>query len=468
MSKSEIGLLGIGTMGAALSLNIADKGFAISVYNRTYPKTEAFMGRAEREGLADKITPTKSLEEFVASIAEPRAIILMIPSGDIIDEQIQALRPLLGKNDLIIDAANANFHNTNRRAAEASEAGVPFIGIGVSGGEEGARHGPSIMGGGAKDAWDRVAHILEAISAKYEGTACATWMGEGGAGHFVKAVHNGIEYADMQMISEVYGILRDGMGLDAEACGDVFATWNDGILQSYLIEISGKVSRAKSDAGDPLLDVILDKAGQKGTGRWTVIEAQHLGSPIPVIEAAVCARNVSALLDQRAEGEAQFGAAPQAFEGLTLDDLEGAMIAGKIMCYAQGFDLLRAASENFEWDLPMPAIAEVWREGCIIRSSMLNDMASALADNPHRNLMRATFFADLMVKYAPALRKTVATALANGHPLPALSAGLTYFDMMRTARSTANMIQGQRDYFGLHGFERLDKEGKGFHGPWAE
>ncbi|MEP5758012.1 MAG: NADP-dependent phosphogluconate dehydrogenase [Litoreibacter sp.] len=468
MSISEIGLLGLGTMGAALSLNIAEKGFALSVYNRTAAKTDEFMARAAREGLSDKISPTTSLEDFVNSIAEPRAIILMVPAGDAIDAQIAALRPLLGSDDLIIDAGNANFHNTNRRAAAAVEAGVPFLGIGVSGGEEGARHGPSIMGGGPVEAWERVRHILEAISAKYEGLPCATWMGEAGAGHFVKAVHNGIEYADMQMISEVYGILRDGMGYDANACGQAFETWNEGPLQSYLIEISGKVSRAKADTGAPLLDVILDKAGQKGTGRWTVIEAQHLGAPIPVIEAAVCARNVSALLGQRSEGETRFGAAPVSIDGIDEADLEGAMIAGKIMCYAQGFDLLRAASAEFNWSLPMPAVAEVWREGCIIRSTMLNDMASALSDDPDRNLMLAPFFAGLMEQYAPALRKVVSQALAHGLPVPALSAGLTYFDMMRTKRSTANMIQGQRDFFGLHSFERLDKDGAGFHGPWAE
>lgn len=468
MGKSEIGLLGLGTMGAALSLNIAEKGFDLSVYNRTGSKTDAFMERAAREGLTEKITATGSLEEFVASIATPRAIILMVPAGDAVDAQIEALRPMLGADDMIIDAGNANFHDTNRRAAAAVAEGVPFLGIGVSGGEEGARHGPSIMGGGPQPAWERVGHILKAISAKYEDQPCATWMGQAGAGHFVKAVHNGIEYADMQMISEVYGILRDGMGYDADTCGIAFKAWNEGPLQSYLIEISGEVSRAKSDTGTPLLDVILDKAGQKGTGRWTVIEAQHLGSPIPVIEAAVCARNVSALLAQRKEGEARFGSAPLAVSGLSEADLEGAMIAGKIMCYAQGFELLRAASDAFEWSLPMPAVAEVWREGCIIRSTMLNDMAAALSDDPARNLMLAPFFAELMETYAPALRKTVALALSHGLPVPALSAGLTYFDMMRTARSTANMIQGQRDFFGLHSFERLDKEGKGFHGPWAK
>jgi 6-phosphogluconate dehydrogenase len=467
MSKAEIGLIGLGTMGAALSLNIADNGFDIAVYNRTASRVDDFVKDAG--ALAERVTPTKTLEELVAAIAEPRAIILMVPAGKPVDGQIEALRPLLGKDDLIIDAGNANFRETNRRAAEAEAAGMPFIGIGVSGGEEGARFGPSIMGGGSKPSWDRVRHILEAISAKYEGTPCATHMGDGGAGHFVKAVHNGIEYADMQMIAETYGIMRDGMGREAKSCGDVFARWNEGPLQSYLIEISSKVAAADdAETGKAMLDVILDRAGQKGTGRWTVIEAQHLGAPIPVIEAAVFARNISALLDTRKEGEALFNAAPQPLDASALSDsdLEGAMIAGKIMCYAQGFDLLDAASQSFNWSLPMPEIAKVWREGCIIRSSMLNDMASALSASPDRNLMFAPFFASLIETHADALRKTVSVALAHGLPVPALSAALSYFDMIRTARSTANMIQAQRDFFGAHSFERLDQEGA-HHGPWA-
>lgn len=462
---SEIGLIGLGTMGAALSLNIADNGFTISVYNRTGARTDAFMEEAGE--LAARITPNQTLEELVASIKAPRAIILMVPAGDAVDAQIEALRPLLGPDDLIIDAGNANFHDTNRRAADAVAAGVPFMGIGVSGGEEGARFGPSIMGGGPKDAWGRVRHIMEAISAKYEAQPCATWMGAGGAGHFVKAVHNGIEYADMQMIAEVYGVLRDGMGQDAQGIGDAFERWNEGPLQSYLIEISGKVAHATDSSGAAMLDVILDKAGQKGTGRWTVIEAQQLGAPIPVIEAAVFARNVSAQLPDRGRGQALFGAAPKPLTGVSLNDLESAMIAGKVMCYAQGLDLLRAASDAFHWDLPMPEIAEVWREGCIIRSTMLNDMATALRRTPNDNLMFAPFFAKIMESHAPGLRAVVSTALFHGQPVPALSAALTYFDMMRTVRSTANMIQGQRDFFGAHGFERLDREGTGFHGPWA-
>lgn len=465
-NSAEIGLIGLGTMGASLALNIAEKGFQIAVFNRTVEKTKTFYANAG--SLTGKITPSDTLEEFVTSLRVPRAIILMVPAGDAIDQQISALRPLLGPDDLIIDAGNANFNNTNRRAAEAKDAGVPFMGIGVSGGEEGARHGPSIMGGGPKESWDRVAPILEAISAKYEGTPCATWMGEGGAGHFVKAVHNGIEYADMQMIAEVYGIMRDGFQMPSSEIGDVFSGWNEGILKSYLIEISAEVAKSNDkNSGKPILDVILDKAGQKGTGRWTVIEAQHLGAPITAIEAAVAARNLSSRLDERKAGEAIFGAAPQKLDtqALSTDSLEQALVAGKIVCYAQGFELLRSASLSFDWSLPLPDIARVWREGCIIRSTMLNDMADALTDNSDTNLMFAPYFSQKLKEAEGSLRRVVSAAALNGLPLPALSNALSYFDIMRTGRSTANMIQGQRDFFGAHSFERLDSAGS-HHGPW--
>ncbi|WP_394152390.1 NADP-dependent phosphogluconate dehydrogenase [Loktanella salsilacus] len=466
MSKSEIGLLGLGTMGAALALNIADNGFDIAVYNRTASVTQEF--KATAGDLSPRITATETLEDFVASLKSPRAIILMVPAGDAVDQQIAALRPLLDDNDLIIDAGNANFHDTNRRAVAAGD--KPFLGIGVSGGEEGARFGPSIMGGGNKASWDRVAHILTAISAKHDGTPCATWMGEQGAGHFVKAVHNGIEYADMQMIAEVYGILRDGMGMDNDAIADVFDRWNTGPLSSYLIEISARVAEAKdTETGHPLLDIITDAAGQKGTGRWTAIEAQHLGAPVPAIEAAVAARNLSAARDLRQTGEDIFGSAPQALNGaLTVEQLEQALIAGKIICYAQGFTMISGASDQFGWNLPLPQIAEVWRAGCIIRSVMLDDMAKALATDPDKNLMFANTFAEHLKETHGALRAVVAQAALYGLAVPALSSGLAYFDTMRTHRGTANMLQGQRDYFGRHGFERLDRDGKGFHGPWAD
>lgn len=467
MTQSDIGLIGLGTMGAMLALNIAEKGFSIAVWNRTTQVTRDFVANAG--DLAPRITATETLKALVAALKPPRAIILMVPAGQVVDDQIAALTPLLAKGDLIIDAGNANFHDTNRRTLTAAYAGPHFMGIGVSGGEEGARHGPSIMGGGLAEDWARVAPILEAISAKYQGTACATWMGEAGAGHFVKAVHNGIEYADMQMIAEVYGIMRDGMAMPAPDISNVFAGWNAGPLQSYLIEISAAVTSVVDAAtGQPIVDVILDRAGQKGTGRWTVIEAQHLSAPIPVIEAAVMARNISARLEERVQGEARFGAAPQTLPDGTLSiaELESAMIAGKILCYAQGFALIAAARAEFDWALPLPEIAKVWREGCIIRSTMLNDMAEALADDPARNLMLAPFFADHLEKSHASLRKLVAHAALNGLPVPALAAGLAWFDMMRTGRSTANMIQAQRDFFGAHGFERTDG-GAGHHGPWA-
>jgi 6-phosphogluconate dehydrogenase len=376
---------------------------------------------------------------------------------------------LLAADDLIIDAGNALFHDTNRRSADAQTLGPHFMGIGVSGGEEGARHGPAIMGGGLRQDWDRVAPVLNAIAAKYQGVPCADFMGPAGAGHFVKAVHNGIEYADMQMIAEVYGVMRDGMGMTAAEISQTLHGWNKGPLQSYLIEISAEVAGATDKhSGKPMLDMILDRAGQKGTGRWTVIEAQHLAATIPAIEAAVMARNLSSRLPERLAGQAVFGAAPQAMakSTLTLAQLEQAMIAGKILCYAQGFALISAASAAFDWPMPLPEIARVWREGCIIRSSMLNDMATALTEDPARNLMLAPFFAEHLKATHGALRQTIAAGALHGLPLPALASGLAWFDMMRTGRSTANMIQAQRDFFGAHGFERIDGlDDK--HGPWS-
>ena len=465
MTQSQIGLIGLGTMGAMLALNIAEKGFPIAVWNRTTSVTHGF--KAEAAALADKITPCETLADLVSAIKSPRAIILMVPAGQAVDDMIAALRPLMAADDLIIDAGNALFHDTDRRSAEAAVQGPHFMGIGVSGGEEGARHGPAIMGGGLRSDWDVVARVLNAIAAKYKGEPCADYMGPAGAGHFVKAVHNGIEYADMQMIAEVYGVMRDGLGMDAAVISETFKAWNAGPLQSYLIEISAEVSAATdTHSGKPMLDMILDRAGQKGTGRWTVIEAQHLAATIPAIEAAVMARNLSSRLEERLAGEAVFGAAPQAGADVTLAQLEQAMIAGKILCYAQGFALISAASKAFDWPMPLPEIARVWREGCIIRSSMLNDMATALGEDAGRNLMLAPFFADHLKATHGALRQVIAAAALNGLPMPALASGLAWFDMMRTGRSTANMIQAQRDFFGAHGFERVDGIADK-HGPWS-
>ncbi|MEZ5478881.1 MAG: NADP-dependent phosphogluconate dehydrogenase [Thiolinea sp.] len=464
MKKADIGLIGLGTMGSALALNIAEQGFNIAVWNRTAQVTRDFHAAAGE--LAGRIIPTESYAELVDALAEPRAVILMVPAGNIVDQQMAALKPLLAADDLIMDAGNANFHDTQRRMAEA---GQPFLGVGVSGGAEGARHGPSIMVGGAFEHWQRVAPILTAIAARYEGEACAAWMGEGGAGHFVKMVHNGIEYADMQMIAEIYGIQRDGMGLEAVDIAAAFEHWNHGILQSYLVEITAEVARAvDGETGLPLLEVIVDAAGQKGTGRWTAIEAQHLAAPVPCIEAGVLARNLSSRRATRAEGQDLFGAAPQAMGAAapSTSQLEQALLCGKILCYAQGFAMIRTAAEQFGWQLDLPTIARTWRAGCIIRSRLLDDMATALAEAPERNLMFAPFFAQHLREGQAELRAVVSTATAHGIPVPALAAGLFYFDTLRTARGTANLIQGQRDYFGWHGFERSDGR-TDQHGPWV-
>ena len=462
MADARIGLIGLGTMGAALALNIAENGFPIAVFNRTTSVTRDF--HAGAGALADRIVPCEDLEALVAALAPPRAVILMVPAGDPVDQQIAALRPLLDDDDLIVDCGNANFRDTNRRMAEGAG---PFLGVGVSGGEEGARHGPAIMGGGDPAHWARIEEVMTAIAARHRGEPCAGLCGPEGAGHFVKMVHNGIEYADMQMIAEVYGVMRDGLGMDEDAVAEVFEGWTRGPLESYLVEITGKVARARDAAtGRPLLQVIVDAAGQKGTGRWTAIESQHLLTPIPAIEAAVVARNVSSRRAERAEGERIFGRAPQPLE-IDLDVLESALIAGKVLCYAQGFVMIEATCEAMGWDVDLAAVARLWRAGCIIRSTMLDDMAAALSEHGGENLMRTPRFADILRDRHGALRAVVARAVEAGHPVPALASGVAYFDAMRTARGTANMIQAQRDFFGLHGFEHVDG-GTGRHGPWAD
>ncbi|MDM7458755.1 MAG: NADP-dependent phosphogluconate dehydrogenase, partial [Paracoccus sp. (in: a-proteobacteria)] len=408
MTEPRIGVIGLGTMGAALALNIAEKAGPVAVWNRTAQITRDF--HATAGDLAARITPCETLADLVAALQPPRAIILMIPAGAPVDDQLAALAPLLDPQDLVIDAGNADFHDTERRTT----AGLPFrfLGMGISGGEDGARHGPAIMGGGSPEDWALVAPALRAIAARADdGQPCAARMGSGGAGHFVKMVHNGIEYADMQMIAEVYGLMRDGMGMTADAISAVFEDWNRGTLQSYLIEISAAVTAARDPlTGQPMPDVIADQAGQKGTGRWTAIEAQHLAAPVPVIEAAVMARNLSASTDQRRAAEALFGAAPRPVT-LEITALEQALVAGKIAAYAQGFAMLDAASRQFDWQLDLPGIARVWRAGCIIRSTMLNDMAEALEQDPARNLIMAPQFSTLIADAAPGLGRVVSQGL---------------------------------------------------------
>ncbi len=468
MAKARIGLIGLGVMGANLALNIAEKGFPVAVHNRTTERIPEFI--AEAGDLAANLIATETPEQLVAALARPRAIIIMVKAGAPVDAVIDQLRPLLEAGDMIIDAGNANFHDTRRREQALSGEDISFLGMGVSGGEEGARHGPSIMVGGKADSYAAIRDIIEAIAARYRGDPCAALLGPDGAGHFVKTVHNGIEYADMQMIAEIYGMLRDGDHRKPADIGRLFAEWNEGPLQSYLVEITGKILQAEDSAtGEPMVRMILDRAGQKGTGRWTVIEALGLGQSASTIEAAVGARSWSALKEAREAGaEILAGARPSGKEAHSVldGDLEKALLAAKIVAYAQGFALLGAASREYGWDLDLARIAEIWREGCIIRSAMLNEMAHAARDGlPHGQLIFAPGFADKMGSSANALRRVVAAALLKGLPVPAFSAALAYFDTMRQARGTTDLIQAQRDFFGAHGFERVDG-GDGNHGPW--
>jgi 6-phosphogluconate dehydrogenase len=471
---ADIGLVGLGVMGANLALNMAEKGHHVAVYNRTTAKIDAYI--AEAGNLASRLTACHTLKELAAAVTPPRPIIIMVQAGTPVDEMGQALAAELAKGDMLIDAGNANFRDTRRRVGEYMTRGLDFLGVGVSGGEEGARHGPSIMAGGTPKAWARVEKIMLDISAKYEGEPCAALVGPEGAGHFVKTIHNGIEYADMQMIAEIYGVMRDGLGYSPGEMADIFNTWNEGPLKSYLIEITAKVLAAKdAKTNKPLVEVILDTAGQKGTGRWSAMEAQDLGVPATVIEAAVSARALSAQRDQRLAGAKLFGS-PSMTIGDALGDrktalkaLEQALLAGKIAAYAQGFAVMARASEAWDWKLPLGTVAKIWRAGCIIRSVFLDDIAKAYSSaSAINNLMMTEPFTSTLKASEGSLRRVVASAALKGIPMPALSSALAYFDMSRTVRTTANLIQGQRDFFGAHGFERVDSTAKGFHGPWSK
>jgi 6-phosphogluconate dehydrogenase len=471
---ADIGLVGLGVMGANLALNMAEKGYNVAVFNRTTAKTDAFL--ADAGALRPRLTACHTLAELAAAITPPRPVVMMVNAGAPVDEVGHELAEVLSKGDMLIDAGNANFHDTQRRVIEYNGLGFDFLGIGVSGGEEGARHGPSIMAGGTQKAWGRVEKILLDISAKFEGEACAALMGSDGAGHFVKTIHNGIEYADMEMIAEVYGVMRDGLHMTPAEMADVFAKWNEGKLKSYLIEITAKVLKATDKkTGKPMVDVIQDTAGQKGTGRWSAMEAQDLGVPATVIEAAVAARGLSAGRAQRLAGAKLFGASIGSGSALMIDrgaalvTLEQALLAGKIAAYAQGFAVMAKASETWNWNLPLGTVAKIWRAGCIIRSVFLDDIAKAYsAGGAISNLMMVEPFATDLKKSEGSLRQMVALASQNGMAVPALASALAYFDLSRTVRTTANLIQGQRDFFGAHGFERVDSDGKGFHGPWSD
>ncbi|KQQ46937.1 6-phosphogluconate dehydrogenase [Rhizobium sp. Leaf311] len=470
MEQAEIGLIGLGVMGSNLALNIAEKGNKIAVFNRTPEVTKKFY--ADAGALQGQIIPCETIEEFIAAIRPPRPIIIMIKAGDPVDQQMEMLKPHLENGDIMIDAGNANFRDTIRRFETLEDTDLTFIGMGVSGGEEGARHGPSIMVGGTEESWKRVEKVLTSISAKYDNEPCVAWLGNDGAGHFVKTIHNGIEYADMQMIAEIYGILRDGLKLSAAEIADVFGEWNKGRLNSYLIEITEKVLRAADPiTGKPMVDLILDKAGQKGTGKWSVIEAQNMGVAATAIEAAVAARILSSQKDERVSAETILGlpaALPApADKKAFIADLENALLAAKIGAYAQGFAVMSAASREFGWDLPMPTIARIWRAGCIIRSQFLDEITSAFTKDPHvANLIVTPAFAQMVKDTDAPLRRVVSHAVLSGLPVPALASALGYFDAYRRARGSANLIQAQRDFFGAHGFERTDGVDKP-HGPWG-
>jgi 6-phosphogluconate dehydrogenase len=471
MKNAEIGLIGLGVMGANLALNIAEKGFTIAVYNRTWTTTEKFL--EEAGPLASRIIACRTMAALSAAIRAPRPVIIMVKAGQAVDEQISALCEVMEKGDIIIDAGNANYTDTVRRDAALADSGLSFIGMGVSGGEEGARHGPSIMVGGLEASYQRVETVLNAISAKYKKQSCCAWVGPGGAGHFVKTMHNGIEYADMQMIAEIYGLMRDGLGMKAAEMSKVFAKWNAGKLDSYLIKITSKVL-ATVDAAKkkPLVDVIVDRAGQKGTGKWSVIEAQLLGVPATTLEAAVAARVLSSMKDERARAEKTYATPRKKLTGKSkaavLKQLESALYAGKIAAYAQGFAVMEQASLEHNWNLPLGTIASIWREGCIIRSQFLNLITKSFSKNGGKgNLLLTKDFTTMMKANHMALRKTVADAAGAGHPVPALSAALSYFDSYRQARGTTNLTQGQRDFFGAHTFERIGEPGL-HRGTWLK
>ena len=464
---ADIGVYGLGTMGSALALNFADKGFNVAVTNRESNWIGDFI--KEAGDLGAKLTGHTELADFVQAIKTPRTILFMIPSGKPMDMMIETIKPLLSDGDTIIDGGNANFKETRRRSAELDGTGLHFVGMGVSGGEDGARHGPSMMVGGTAHSWTQLKPMAEAIAAKFEGEACVDHLGPDGAGHFVKTVHNGIEYADMQMISEIYGLLRDQGGQAPAQIGQMFDRWAKGALSSYLIEISGAALQSvDSKTGKPMVDVILDKAGQKGTGRWTLVEALTLGVSANTIEAAVGARGWSSEKDMRVAAEPLMDKGALSADLPSEDDLEHAMLAGRILGHAQGFRILSAASEEFEWSLDMARIAEIWRAGCIIRSALLDEFAEAFRNElPFDHLILASSMRKRLAGSISGLRRVVSASVLTGQPVPALSAALAWHDSMALGRGTANMIQSQRDFFGAHGFERLDMDGK-HHGDWND
>ena len=469
MPQADIGLIGLAVMGQNLALNINDHGYRVAVYNRTREKTDAFMQGPARES---EIIGTYSISELTASLSRPRKVILMVRAGDPVDQFIAQLLPHLETGDIILDGGNSRFIDTNRRWEQLAGQGIRFIGCGISGGEEGARHGPSIMPGGEQEAWPEVKPILQSIAAKVDGEPCCQWVGEAGAGHYVKMVHNGIEYGDMQLISEAYQLMRQGLGLSADEIQGVFTDWNEGVLDSYLIEITANILGVKDEDGEPLVDKILDSAGQKGTGKWTGISALDLGVPLTLIGEAVFARCLSSLKPERERAESLFGLPDVDFRGdrdACIDDIQDALYASKIVSYAQGYMLMREAAAEYGWNLRYGDIALMWRGGCIIRSRFLGNIKTAFSEQPTlENLLLDDFFVQALKKAESGWRRAASLGIELGIPLPAFSSALAFFDGYRRGRLPANLLQAQRDYFGAHTYERVDRpRGEYFHTDWT-
>lgn len=469
MTKSQFGVIGLAVMGKNLAMNIESRGYSVSVYNRSREKTDEMLKEVEGRNF----NGTYTIEEFVDSLEKPRKIMLMVKAGGPTDATIEQLKPLLDKGDILIDGGNTFFVDTQRRNKELSELGIHFIGTGVSGGEEGALKGPSIMPGGQKEAYELVAPIFKDIAAKVDGEACTTYIGPDGAGHYIKMVHNGIEYGDMQLISESYFLLKHVLGLTAEELHEVFADWNKGELDSYLIEITADIFTKKDDeTGKPLVDVILDTAGQKGTGKWTSQSALDLGVPLPIITESVFARFISAMKEERVQASKVLrGPATAEFTGdkkAFIESVRKALYMSKICSYAQGFAQMRAASEEYGWDLKYGDIAMIFRGGCIIRAQFLQKIKEAYDREPGlKNLLLDPYFKEIVESYQDATREIISVAVKNGIPVPCFSAALSYYDSYRTETLPANLLQAQRDYFGAHTYQRVDKEGI-FHTNWME
>jgi 6-phosphogluconate dehydrogenase len=469
MAKQQIGVIGLAVMGKNLAMNIESRGYSVSVFNRSPEKTEEFLQETEGRNFRG----TYSIEEFVQSLESPRKILLMVKAGGPTDATIDSLKPYLDKGDILIDGGNTLYTDTIRRNKELGELGLNFIGTGVSGGEEGALKGPSIMPGGQKEAYELVEDILKSISAKVEGDACCTYIGPDGAGHYVKMVHNGIEYGDMQLISEAYYLLKNVLGLSAQELHEVFAEWNKGELDSYLIEITADIfTKVDDETGKPLVDVILDTAGQKGTGKWTSKSALDLGVPLPIITESVFARFISAMKEERVKASGILrGPEAVGFTGdkkAFIESVRKALYMSKICSYAQGFAQLRAASEEYGWDLKYGEIAMIFRGGCIIRAQFLQKIKEAYdREAGLANLLLDPYFKEIVESYQGGLREILGVAIQHGVPVPSFSSALAYYDSYRSETLPANLIQAQRDYFGAHTYQRVDKEGI-FHTEWMK